>query len=177
MISLFEMWPGFTTLGSGVHCQFESTVSKKRRHIWWNRCLNLWPGSNSWILESMGPLFLIHDEQKRRHIWLNNVFEFMAGIKFWKTRILESMGPLFLIHSQQKRRSVRWNTPLNLRAGTNPWVLESIEIQDSQVWGPLSPQWAIKTKCVRWNPRLNSWPELNPRILESNGPLNPQGAF
>ena len=37
--------------------------------------------------------------------------------------------------------------PLNLRAGTNLRILESIEIQDPQVCGPLNPQWAIKTKC------------------------------
>ena len=29
--SLFEMSPGIITLGSGVHCQFESTVSVSKR--------------------------------------------------------------------------------------------------------------------------------------------------
>ena len=113
---------GIKTTDPGVHGTIiKSTVSKRDGIFDEITCLNLWPGSNPWVLESMGPLFLIHSEQKRRHIWWNNVFEFTAEIitlgsgvqRHIKSTVSIKDGIFYEI------------TCLNLQAGSNPCVLES----------------------------------------------------
>ena len=132
-------------------------------------CLNLWPGPNPCVLESNGPLFLIHSEQKRRSFRWNHVFEFMAGIKttdpgvqrtikstvsnllyevcdeilVWNVARNHNLGfwsPLSIwIHSEQKKKAYLMKSLFEFMA----WI----KFLDPGVHGAIifNPRWAKET--------------------------------